>query len=117
MITAVLTIMGFSVHDTIVVFDRIRENLHRNETETIEEFEHVADSSLAQTINRSLGTSLTLIFTLAALLLLGGESIKEFIAMMTIGVAVGTYSSIFTATPLLTIWQTKIYNRLSTKQD
>ena len=117
MITAVLTIMGFSVHDTIVVFDRIRENLHHNKPETIEEFERVADSSLIQTINRSLGTSLTLIFTLIALLLLGGESIRAFIVMMTIGVAVGTYSSIFTATPLLTIWQARIYKQLKTKLD
>lgn len=117
MITAVLTIMGFSVHDTIVVFDRIRENLHKNKAETIEEFEHIADSSLVQTINRSLGTSLTLIFTLLALLLLGGESIRAFIVMMSVGVVVGTYSSIFTATPLLTIWQAKIYKGLKTKLD
>ena len=117
MITAVLTIMGFSVHDTIVVFDRIRENLHHNKTETIEEFERVADASLAQTINRSLGTSLTLMFTLFALLLIGGESIRGFVVMMTIGVAVGTYSSIFTATPLLTIWQAKIYKSLKNKLD
>lgn len=112
MITAVLTIMGFSVHDTIVVFDRIRENLHDQKVETAEEFEVIADASLSQTLNRSLGTSLTLTFTLLALLVLGGDSIRSFIVMMTVGVVVGTYSSIFTATPLLTIWQNKIFNRV-----
>lgn len=112
MITAMLTIMGFSVHDTIVVFDRIRENLHDQKVETAEEFEKIADASLSQTLNRSLGTSLTLVFTLLALLVLGGDSIRSFIVMMTVGVVVGTYSSIFTATPLLTIWQNKIFNRV-----
>jgi preprotein translocase subunit SecF len=112
MITAMLTIMGFSVHDTIVVFDRIRENIHGQKVESAEEFEKIADASLSQTLNRSLGTSLTLVFALLALLVLGGDSIRSFIVMMTVGVVVGTYSSIFTATPLLTIWQNKIFNRV-----
>lgn len=111
-ITATLTIMGFSVHDTIVVFDRIRENLHGKNVETPADFEVVADESLSQTLNRSLGTSLTLIFTLLALLVLGGDSIRSFITMMVVGVGIGTYSSIFTATPLLAIWQTKVFSRV-----
>ncbi len=110
-ITALLTIMGFSVHDTIVVFDRIRENLAHNPVDTAEEFEKVADESLSQTLNRSIGTSLTVIFTLTALLLLGGESIRAFIVTMLVGITVGTYSSIFTATPILTLWQKRVYRR------
>lgn len=110
-ITALLTVMGFSVHDTIVVFDRIRENLTHHQTESAEEFEKIADDSLSQTLNRSIGTSLTVIFTLTALLLLGGESIRAFIVTMLVGIAVGTYSSIFTATPILTLWQKRVYRR------
>ena len=71
-LTAILTVIGFSVHDTIVVFDRLRENLARRTTES---FETVADTSLVQTMSRSLNTSLTVLFTLAALTLFGGESI------------------------------------------
>jgi preprotein translocase subunit SecF len=108
-ITALLTIMGFSVHDTIVVYDRLRENLTVKASQTQdEEFEAVADRSLTQTLNRSLTTSLTLIFTIATIVLLGGESIRAFAVVLLIGVTVGTYSSIFTATPLLTLWQIRI---------
>lgn len=103
-ITALLTIMGFSVHDTIVVFDRIRENLHNNRANNLD-FEYVADESLGQTLNRSLATSLTVIFTLTALATLGGESIRGFVVTLLVGIFVGTYSSIFTATPLLVLWQ------------
>lgn len=110
-ITAMLTIMGFSVHDTIVVFDRIRENLTKNRVATAAEFEQVADDSLSETLNRSIATSLTVIFTLSALAILGGESIRGFVVTLLVGIFIGTYSSIFTATPLLVLWQQRVFNK------
>jgi preprotein translocase subunit SecF len=101
-ITALLTILGFSVNDTIVVFDRIRENLRRRPDMS---FEEVSNESLNQTLVRSLNTSLVVLLVLVALLVLGGESIRSFILALTLGIAVGTYSSIFNATPLLVSWQ------------
>lgn len=109
-ITALLTIMGFSVHDTIVVFDRIRENLRKMAGE---KFEHVVNESIIQTLARSLSTSLTVIFTLLALLLFGGESIRWFVVALLIGVTSGTYSSIFNAAPLLVIWDEKTRQKAS----
>lgn len=100
-ITALLTIMGFSVHDTIVVFDRIRENLRKN---LGMDFSLVVNESIIQTLARSLSTSLTVIFTLSALLLFGGESIRWFVVALLIGIVSGTYSSIFNAAPLLVVW-------------
>lgn len=100
-ITALLTVIGFSVHDTIVVFDRIRENLIKHAGNS---FEDVVNSSLLQTLGRSLSTSLTAIFVLIALFLFGGESIKNFVLALLIGIISGTYSSIFNATPLLVVW-------------
>ena len=111
-ITALLTVMGFSVHDTIVVFDRVRENLSKQRVNTAEEFEQVTENSLAETLNRSLSTSLTVLMTLTALAILGGGTIRPFILTLLAGVAIGTYSSIFTATPLLVIWQNRVFNRL-----
>ncbi len=102
-VTAILTVIGFSVHDTIVVFDRIRENLsHR----TVETFEQIVNASLVQTMSRSLNTSLTVLFTLSALTLFGGASIREFTLALLIGIASGTYSSIFNASMLLVVWET-----------
>jgi preprotein translocase subunit SecF len=101
-ITALLTILGFSVNDTIVVFDRIRENLRKYPSKT---FEDVSNESLNQTLARSLNTSGTVLIVLLALLLLGGVSIRSFILALTLGIAVGTYSSIFNAAPLLVTWQ------------
>ena len=101
-ITALLTVIGFSVHDTIVVFDRIRENLEKLKGHN---FESVVDFSLAETLNRSLRTSLTVIFTLLSLLLLGGESIRWFVFALLIGIVSGTYSSIFNAAPILVVWE------------
>ena len=101
-ITALLTIMGFSVHDTIVVFDRIRENLHKLPSNLT--FAHIVNESIVQTLARSLSTSLTVLFTLLALLLFGGESVRWFIVALLIGVTSGTYSSIFNAAPLLVLW-------------
>ncbi|EFH86738.1 protein translocase subunit SecF [Ktedonobacter racemifer] len=102
-ITALLTVVGFSVHDTIVVFDRIRENMIRRTTET---FEQVVNASLVQTLARSLNTSLTVLFTLLALTLFGSStSIHTFTLTLLIGIASGTYSSIFNASMLLVIWE------------
>jgi preprotein translocase subunit SecF len=101
-VTALLTVIGFSVHDTIVVFDRIRENLARK---VVPDFEEVVNYSLAQTIVRSVNTSITVVFTLLALYLFGGESTKHFVLALLIGVASGTYSSIFNASQLLVSWE------------
>jgi preprotein translocase subunit SecF len=96
-VTAVLTVIGFSVHDTIVVFDRIRENLRRHRVG----FEEIANISILETLARSLNTSLTVILTLLALYLFGGHSIKNFVLALLVGMISGTYSSIFNAAPLL----------------
>jgi preprotein translocase SecF subunit len=101
-ITALLTVVGFSVHDTIVVFDRIRENMQRRTSET---FEQIVNASLVQTMARSLNTSLTVLFTLSALTLFGGASIRSFTGALLIGIFSGTYSSIFNASMLLVIWE------------
>ena len=100
-ITALLTVMGFSVHDTIVVFDRIRENLRKNARLP---FEEIVNDSILETMNRSLNTSLTVVLVLFMLLLFGGESTRWFIAALLIGIVSGTYSSIFNASPLLVLW-------------
>ena len=102
-VTALLTVIGFSVHDTIVVFDRIRENLRK--TGGKEPFEQVVNEAVLQTLSRSLTTSLTVLFTLLALVLFGGESIRWFVVALLIGIFSGTYSSIFNAAPLLVLWE------------
>ncbi|MBI4089594.1 MAG: protein translocase subunit SecF [Candidatus Levybacteria bacterium] len=101
-VTAILTVIGFSVHDTIVVFDRIRENLKRMGSSN---FHQTVNESIIQTIDRSLNTSLTVILVLVSLLLFGGESIRWFVVALLIGIITGTYSSIFVASPLLILWQ------------
>ena len=103
-VTAILTVIGFSVHDTIVVFDRIRENLPKMPHNS---FEEVVDFSLSETLVRSLNTSLTAILTLVALLLFGGANIRWFVMALLLGIISGTYSSIFNAAPLLVLWETK----------
>lgn len=103
-ITALLTIMGFSVHDTIVVYDRLRENFIKNPHEDIE---LAAEESINQTIVRSINTSMTTIIVLTALLVFGSFSIRHFILILVFGIVLGTYSSIFNATPLLVLWQKK----------
>lgn len=100
-IVAVLTVIGFSVHDTIVVFDRVRENFIRRSGEA---FEDVVNHSLAQTLTRSLNTSLTVILTLVVLMLFGGVTIRTFVLALLIGITTGTYSSIFVASMLLVSW-------------
>jgi len=104
-ITALLTIIGFSVHDTIVVFDRIRENLIKNAGR---KFIDVANLSVIQTLARSLNTSLTVVFVLVALLLFGGETIRWFVVALLVGIISGTYSSIFNATALLVWWEERL---------
>lgn len=104
-VTALLTIIGFSVHDTIVVFDRIRENLTKH---IGKKFITVANLSIVQTLGRSLNTSLTVIFVLLALMLFGGETLRWFIVALLVGIISGTYSSIFNATALLVFWEEKL---------
>lgn len=101
-ISALLTILGFSVHDTIVVFDRVRENLRKRIGAN---FEETVNISIHETITRSINTSLTLLFVLLTLFFLGGESTKYFSLALIVGTIVGVYSSIFIASPLLVTWQ------------
>lgn len=103
-IVAILVVMGFSVHDTIVVFDRIRENLKTGNSDKAD-FNGLVNNSVNQTIARSINTSLTLVLTLVALLILGPASLQYFVLTILVGVLVGTYSSIFIASPLLTMWR------------
>ena len=100
-ITATLTVIGFSVHDTIVVFDRIRENMRRIGGA----FDNVVNQSLLQTLSRSLTTSLTVVLTLLAIFLFGGTTIRNFVLVLIVGIIAGTYSSIFIASQLLAIWE------------
>lgn len=104
-ITALLTVIGFSVHDTIVVFDRIRENLTKHMGK---KFIDVANISIVQTLGRSLNTSLTVVFVLLAMLLFGGETLRWFVLALLVGIISGTYSSIFNATALLVWWEEKL---------
>ncbi|HIE38633.1 MAG TPA: protein translocase subunit SecF [Anaerolineales bacterium] len=101
-LTAILTVSGFSVQDTIVVFDRIRENLPRYRGES---FGRVANRSILETIHRSLATQLNAIFVMVAIILFGGETIRPFISTMLVGMLSGTYSSIFIAVPLVVMWE------------
>ncbi|HEX7456093.1 MAG TPA: protein translocase subunit SecF [Candidatus Nanoarchaeia archaeon] len=101
-VTALLTIIGFSVHDTIVVFDRIRENMSRGVGEN---FATTVNHSIMQTLGRSINTSLTVLLVLLALLLFSGAGIRWFTVALLVGVISGTYSSIFNASPLLVVWQ------------
>lgn len=101
-VTAMLTVIGFSVHDTIVVFDRIRENRARHAGEP---FSAVVNHSILQTFGRSITTSFTVALTLTTLLLFGGSATQEFVLALLIGIISGTYSSIFNAAPLLVVWQ------------
>ncbi len=100
-VTAMLTVIGFSVHDTIVVFDRVRENKARHVGEP---FDRIVNHSLLQTLGRSITTSLTVVITLLALLLFAGEAIGTFVLALLLGIISGTYSSIFNASPLLVVW-------------
>ena len=101
-VTALLTTLSFSVHDTVVVYDRIRES---QKLFPKAPFESLANKAITETLSRSLNNSLTIIFMLIALLLLGGVTVKWFVAALLIGTVSGTYSSTFTAAPLLVLWE------------
>ncbi|HCC78230.1 MAG: protein-export membrane protein SecF [Chloroflexi bacterium GWB2_49_20] len=103
-LTALLTVIGFSVHDTIVVFDRIREN--SNHYKKIG-YETLVNHSIVQTLDRSINTQLTVMMTLLALTLFGGNTIRHFVVILLVGVFSGTYSSIFNAAPILVVWENK----------
>ncbi len=103
-LTALLTVIGFSVHDTIVVFDRVRENsnvLRRVEYETM------VNHSIVQTLDRSINTQLTVMLTLLSLVLFGGDSTRHFVLILLVGIFSGTYSSIFNAAPILVVWENR----------
>ncbi len=100
-VTAMLTVLGFSVHDTIVTFDRVREHLILTPKA---DFESLVDKSVSETLGRSINTSLTVLLVLVAVYLFGGESVKNFNLVLILGVIAGTYSSIFIACPLLVVW-------------
>ncbi len=106
-LTALLTVIGFSVHDTIVVFDRVRENstVYRRV-----EYEKMVNHSIVQTLDRSITTQLTVMFTLFALVLFGGENIRHFVVILLVGIFSGTYSSIFNAAPILVVWENREWN-------
>jgi preprotein translocase subunit SecF len=101
-LTALLTVIGFSVHDTIVVFDRIRENMIRHRGEP---FNLVVNHSIIQTLDRSINTQLTVMFTLLAMVLFGGVTIRHFVTILLLGVLSGSYSSIFNAASILVVWE------------
>lgn len=101
-LTALLTVVGYSVQDKIVVFDRIRENIPKYRGES---YELIVNRSVLETVHRSLATQLNAVFVMIAIVLFGGETIREFIAILLIGLVSGTYSSIFTAVPLLVSWE------------
>lgn len=101
-LTALLTVIGFSVQDTIVVFDRIRENVPKRRGEP---YELIVNRSLLETLHRSLVTQLNAMFVLIAILFFGGATIKQFVAVMLVGMLSGSYSSIFNAVPLLVVWE------------
>lgn len=106
-LTALLTVIGFSVHDTIVVFDRIRENASRYRRQA---YEVTVNQSIQQTLVRSVNTQLTVFLTLLALAIFGGSTIRHFIVILMIGVLSGTYSSIFNASPILVVWENREWN-------
>ena len=103
-LTALLTVIGFSVHDSIVVFDRVRENsgIYRHL-----EYETLVNHSIVQTLDRSINTQLTVMLTLLSLVLFGGDSIRHFVIILLVGIFSGTYSSIFNAAPILVVWENR----------
>lgn len=109
-ITGLLTVVGYSVHDTIVVFDRLRENVSKGISR---DFEITVNASIMETMGRSLNTALTTLFVLVAILLFGGETIRGFVLVMLIGIITGTYSSIFIAAQLLVFWHKGEWRKLT----
>jgi len=113
-VTALLTIISFSVHDTIVIFDRVRENLKKSQ---LESFEEVVEKSVLEMFGRSLNTSIVIILVIISLLLFGGEAIKHFMLALLVGMFVGTYSSVFIAAPLLVSWKNLDDKKVKFKKD
>jgi len=111
-ITALLTLAGYSLTDTVVVFDRIRENLKRNKKDTLP---NLVNSSINEVLSRTIITSLTVVIVLIPLVLFGGEVLHDFSIALLIGVIIGTYSSIFVASPILVVWQARSGGRLISK--
>jgi len=111
-LTATLTVIGFSVQDVIVVFDRIRENIPKHRREP---FETVVNRSVLETIHRSLATQLNAMFVMVAIILFGGVTIKPFISMLLVGMVSETYSAIFIAVPLLVVWEKGAQRRAATR--
>ena len=108
-LTAILTVIGYSVNDTVVVFDRLRENLHRYRGET---FSVVANRSIIETATRSIGTQITVLLILVAILVLGGATLQQFVATMLVGFVSGMYSSVFNAAQILAAWDERsIFHR------
>jgi len=103
-LTALLTVIGFSVHDSIVVFDRVRENSHIYRRIS---YETLVNHSIIQTLDRSINTQLTVLFTLFSLALFGGDTIRHFVIILLVGIFSGTYSSIFNAAPILVVWENR----------
>jgi len=103
-LTALLTVIGFSVHDSIVVFDRVRENSHVYRRIS---YETLVNHSIIQTLDRSINTQLTVLFTLFSLALFGGDTIRHFVIILLVGIFSGTYSSIFNAAPILVVWENR----------
>ncbi|MED5283556.1 MAG: hypothetical protein VX552_01575 [Chloroflexota bacterium] len=101
-IVGILTVIGYSVNDTIVIFDRIRENLIVNKST---EFINVVNKSVGESVTRSLGTSITTSIVILSMLLYGGQSLRDFLIVLLLGVIIGTYSSIFVASNLLLTWR------------
>jgi preprotein translocase subunit SecF len=112
-ITGILTVIGFSVHDTIVVFDRIRENVSRYPDAP---FDEIVNASLTETVARSINTSFTVVITVVSLLVLGGSGIDSLLVALLLGIVAGTYSSIFIASQILVSWEdgdfARIYRRI-----
>jgi len=100
-VAAILTVIGYSVNDTIIVFDRLRENLPKSDLD----FAATINKSVLQTLSRSINTSFTTILVLTAIIIFGGDSIREFVLALAVGILTGTYSSIFFASPLLAVWE------------
>jgi len=113
-LTALLTVIGFSVHDSIVVFDRVRENSHVYRRIG---YETLVNHSIVQTLDRSINTQLTVLFTLFALALFGGDSIRHFVIILLVGIFSGTYSSIFNAAPILVVWENREWNNWFRKSE
>jgi preprotein translocase subunit SecF len=111
-VTALLTLAGYSLTDTVVVFDRIRENLKRNKKDTLPQ---LVNNSLNEVLSRTIITSLTVVIVLIPLVLFGGEVLHDFSIALLMGVIVGTYSSVFVASPILVVWQAKTGGRLISK--